>query len=415
MRIGIIGGGVSGLVSAYLLSGLHEVELLEATPKLGGHTNTEDLDLEGGPYRINTGFIVFNEPNYPHFVSLLKTLNVPHQKAPMSFSVKCQRTGLEYGFATLNALFAQRRNLFAPRFMRMLLDIRRFRNEFETILQDASTDDQTLGQYLAAHGYSDMFVNQFLVPFGAAIWSADPGAMNAFPLRTFVAFFKHHGFLAEGELLQWHTVTGGSDRYISALTQNLEGCIITGFPVKTVVRSNQGIAVTSAKGETRHYDRVVIAVHSDQALAMLANPTPEERDVLGAIPYQPNDVVLHTDTLVMPEHRQTWSSWNYSVPDDPSKPCTATYDMNILQGIKSSHEFLVSLNLTDAIAPDKILRRFTYHHPVFTPESVAAQSRFDDINGVDRIHYAGAYWGFGFHEDGVTSALNACKSLGGTL
>ena len=248
MKIGVIGGGVSGLVAAHLLSETHEVELLEANAKVGGHTNTEDVDLSGASYRINTGFIVFNEPNYPNFLKLLKRLGVACQPAPMSFSVKCERTGLEYGFETLNALFAQRRNLLSPRFLRMLLEIRRFRGQFESILEQTSSESETLGDYLKAQGFSDMFINQFLIPFGAAIWSADPEGMGTFPVKTFVRFFKHHGFLADGELLQWQTVSGGSDRYIEALTKPFVDKIYVGAQVDRVVRDAASVRVYTHDG-----------------------------------------------------------------------------------------------------------------------------------------------------------------------
>jgi predicted NAD/FAD-binding protein len=403
------------MVAAYLLHEKYDVELLEAEDTLGGHTNTEDLHRQNGDFRVNTGFIVFNEENYPNFVTLLKRLDVAYEPTSMSFSVKCMRTGLEYGFASLDALFAQRRNAISPRFLRMLLDIRRFRKEFETVLAGAETQDQSLGEHLGTQGYSDAFINLFLVPFGAAIWSAGPDGMNAFPLHTFVSFFKHHGFLATEELLQWQTVTGGSDRYISPLTASFRDRIRTGMKVVQVRRTPDGVDVASEDGSVHSYDRVILATHSDQALSMLAEPTDAERQILGAMSYQPNDVVLHTDTSLMPKHRQTWSSWNYCIPAIGAARCTATYDMNILQHIESEVEFLVTLNQSGEIDPDNVIKRFDYDHPVYTRDSVKAQTQYSEINGVDRIHYAGAYWGYGFHEDGVRSALAACKPLGVSL
>ena len=415
MKIGVIGGGISGLVSAHLLSREHDVELLEANSYVGGHTHTQQGELPSGRQRINTGFIVFNEPNYPNFVKLMKQLGVAYQPAPMSFSIVSRDPELEYGFASFDALFAQRRNLLSPRFIRMLMEIKRFRKQFDILLAGTSSSRQTLGDYLREQGFSQTFIDYFLVPFGAAIWSADPENMGHFPLHTFVAFFKHHGFLSEAELLQWYTVTGGSDQYVDKLLAPLQGKVQRNAAVTQVIRNAAGIEVRTKDGASRQYERVVMAAHSDQALAMLEAPTQAEQEVLGCMRYQANDVLLHTDISILPTRRKTWSSWNYAVAKETAERCTVTYDMNILQSIESEHEFLVSLNLNGQIAPEKVIQRYTYHHPVYTAESVAAQKRHGEINGIDRIHYAGAYWGFGFHEDGVNSALAAYAELGAKL
>jgi len=416
MKIGIVGGGISGLMSAHLLHREHEIELLEANDYIGGHTHTEDVEQAGGHYRINTGFIVFNRENYPNFIRLMDALGVPYQPTSMSFGVCCKRTGLEYGFATWNAIFAQRRNLFSPAFWRMLLEISRFQKQFDQLLTDPACLRMTLGVYLRSKGYSRLFVDQFIIPFGAAIWSADPDAFGEFPLHTFVTFFKNHGFLSESALLQWYTIMGGSDQYVAKMIAPFRDRVFTRTPVVSVEREARGgVCVRTRDGPPRHYDEVILAVHSDQALAMLTHPTGAERAVLTALPYQASDVLLHTDASVLPVHRQTWSSWNYSVPWEREARCTVTYDMNILQDFVSDAEFLVSLNQTEAIAPEKTIARYVAAHPVYTLEGVAAQARHAEISGVDRIHFAGAYWRYGFHEDGVQSALAACRPFGVTL
>lgn len=415
MRIGIVGAGVSGLVSAYLLREDQEVEVLEANDYAGGHTHTKDVELDGHRFAINTGFIVFNKPNYPQFLKLIEALGVEYQPAPMSFSVKNMRNGLEYGFATLDALFAQRKNIFSLSFITMLREISKFRKEFERLLADPESERMTLGEYLAAKGYSKRFVKDFLIPFGAAIWSAAPDKMGQFPLMTFVQFFRNHGFLSEDDLLQWYTVTGGSRVYAQKLEELLGDRVVKNARVVCVERMPDGVRVLTEDGVERTYDELIIAAHSDQALEMLRNPTTTERDILGEMPYQPNNVLLHTDVSALPQRRQTWSSWNYRIPADPCERCTVTYDMSILQSVNSQNEFLVTLNPGEELDGAKVLDRYVYQHPIYTKEGVAAQQRHAEISGVDKIHYAGAYWGYGFHEDGVRSALAACRPFGKTL
>lgn len=414
-RVCIIGSGISGLTCCHLLAPEYDIELIEAGSYIGGHTNTEDVKRPDGNYRINTGFIVFNKENYPNFLKLINRLGVEYQTAPMSFSVKCGRTGLEYGFATMNAVFAQRRNIFSPKFLRMLREISGFRKEFSGLLSDPASGKMSVGDYLSSRGYSNMFIEQFIFPFAAAIWSADYDKINKFPLRTFVQFFKNHGFLAETELLQWYTVRNGSASYVPELTRPFSDRIRLNTKVTSIRRTGNKIEVSDGRSFKAAYDRVIIAAHSDQALKMIDNPTKAEREVLGAIAYQPNDVVLHYDRKLLPEHKQTWSSWNYFVPPAGDDRCTVTYDMNILQSIRSKDEFLVTLNQSDGIDREKIIKSFVYDHPVYTLEAVAAQKRFNEINGTDRLYFAGAYWGYGFHEDGVNSALKACAAINPSL
>jgi len=414
MRIAVVGGGVSGLVSALLLGDEHDVTVFEENDYIGGHTHTIDVSLDGD-YAVDIGFIVFNYENYPNFVRLLKRLHVESRPSSMSFSVVNQAMGLEYGFATWNAVFAQRINLLRPSFIRMLLEIKRFRGEFRRLIRELD-DDVEIGTYLDLHGYSEAFRRDFLVPFGAAIWSAAPAEFERFPLRTFVQFFLNHGFLDLSRLLQWYVVKGGSRSYVTALLGQLHGTVHAGARVEAVRRDAEGVDVVVKGSGPQRFDQVVLACHSDQALRLLADATAAEQAVLGAMPYQPNDVFLHTDTSALPARRHVWSSWNYRVSENMRHRATLTYDMNILQGLKSSHEFLVTLNPEHLPAEDRLIGRYLCDHPVYSVPGVAAQSRYGEIGGLERrTHFAGAYWGFGFHEDGVESALRVCKAFGKTL
>jgi uncharacterized protein len=410
MRIAIVGSGVSGLVTALLLSREHDVTVYEAEDYIGGHTHTIPLPEEG--VAVDTGFIVFNHENYPNFARLLEQLDVIAKPSSMSFSVMNRRNGLEYGFANMNALFAQRQNVLRPSFLRMLLEIRRFRKEFDK-LQHEARDDQQIGDYLREKGYSTMFVEDFLIPFGAAIWSAAPDQLNQFPLKTFVQFFLNHGFLDTSKLLQWYVVDGGSSSYVTALLRKFRGTIQTRTPVEAIKRAADHVMLTAAGESPQRYDHVVLACHSDQALAMLTDPRPPEQDILGALPYQMNNVILHTDVGEMPVRRKVWSSWNYCVPEQPGDRVTVTYDMNILQGLKSTTEYFVTLNPVREIDAACVRGRYQYAHPVFKVDGIAAQARYGEIGGIEhRTHYAGAYWGYGFHEDGVRSALRVCEAFG---
>ncbi len=415
MRIVVIGAGISGMVAAYLLSRDHLVTVLEAGDYVGGHTNTIDVDCAGRVYPIDTGFIVFNERTYPNFIRLLRELNVPSHPTEMSFSVRCEATGLEYNGTSLNALFAQRRNLLRPSFYRMIRDVLRFNREALDLLESAD-DTLTLGDYLEQGRYSDPFVNHYIIPMGAAIWSAQPGTMRRFPARAFVRFFHNHGMLTVNDRPLWRVITGGSKEYVRALTRPFRDRVHVGARVLSVRRAATQVAVSVEQPDGRHQiraDHVIMATHSDQALALLADPTPQERDILGAIPYQENEAVLHTDRALLPRRRLAWASWNYHLLDRPQERVAVTYHMNTLQRLSAPQEFCVTLNHADAITPSAILRRIVYHHPVYTPAAMAAQRRHREINGLARTHYCGAYWGFGFHEDGVNSALEVCRTLQG--
>ena len=414
MKIAVIGSGIAGMTTAHLLSEDHEVVLFEANDYIGGHTNTADVTLDGTPYPVDTGFIVFNAKTYTNFIKLMNRLNVRWQNSVMSFSVQCEKTGLEFSPSSLNSLFFQARNLLRPAFYRMLLDVNRFKRDAEAILK-SSDYRLTLSDYLNHKGYSKGFIQHFIIPMGEAIWSADPARFNRFPVRYFAEFFKNHGFLNVKDQPQWLTITGGSRQYIPPLTKPYRDRIRVHCPVAAVRRKADGVEVRPANEPVEKFDNVVIAAHSDQALALLEDPTDAEKNILGAIPYQENIAVLHSDDSLLPSKKAAWASWNYHIPKEDIGRVAVTYDMNILQSIGAPQELCVSLNLARIINPEKIYKQMTYHHPVYNPESLSARQSHSDISGINRTHYCGAYWGYGFHEDGVKSALEVCKSFGISL
>jgi predicted NAD/FAD-binding protein len=414
MRIAIIGTGISGMTSAHLLSEDHEVVVYEANDYVGGHTNTVDVSLNGQQYAVDTGFIVFNEKTYPNFVKLMKRLGVSWQNSVMSFSVQCEKTGLEFSPSTLNSLFIQRRNLLRPSFYRMLWDIMHFKRDSEALLE---SDDykMTLTEFLTGKGYSQAFVQHFIIPMGEAVWSADPVKFNEFPARYFAQFFKNHGFLNVKDQPQWLTVKGRSRQYIKPITQPYTDQIRLNCPVASVRRYPDYVEIQPQNEVAEKFDQVVIATHSDQALALLDDPTDIEKNILGVIPYQENQAVLHCDESLLPSKKAAWASWNYHIPKEDLGRVAVTYDMNILQSIGAPRELCVSLNLAKAIDPARIYREMIYHHPAYDPQSLAARHSHPEINGINRTYYAGAYWGYGFHEDGVTSALEVTKHFGKIL
>ena len=414
MKVAIVGTGISGMVAAYLMQSGCELTVFEAADRIGGHTNTVDVTRGDRTFAVDTGFIVFNERTYPNFIQLLGQLGVGWKNTEMSFSVRSDATGLEYNGTSLNALFAQRSNLVRPSFWRMVRDILRFYREARGLL-DSNDDSITLGEYLRQNRYSKEFVRDHIVPMGAAVWSARPEAMDVFPARYLVRFFENHGFLQVEGRPQWLVVEGGSRTYAEALTASFRDRIRLSTPVREIRRRNGGVELTTRDGSVERFDEVIIAAHSDQALRMLQDPSDLEREVLGAFQYQPNEAVLHTDASLLPRRPLARAAWNYHIPVEPADRATVTYWMNALQGIDSPEPFCVTLNCTDRIDPQKILRRFDYHHPVYTPAAVAAQARHAEISGVNGVHYCGAYWGFGFHEDGVKSALQVGRMLGKEL
>ena len=411
MKVAVIGTGIAGNVAAWKLAGEHEITVFEADRRIGGHTNTVDVIAAGQKWAVDTGFIVFNDATYPNFIALLDELGVESQASDMSFSVRSERDGLEYNGASLNALFAQRRNLLRPSFYRMLLDILRFNREAPALL-DNPGDTISLGDYLDQNGYSSRFVDHYIVPMGAAIWSATPGGMRAVPAAFFVRFFHNHGLLSVNDRPTWRVIKGGSRNYLDKLVAGHRDRIRLDTPVEWVRRHAEYIEVKAKGAPVERFDHVFFACHSDQALKLLADPTPEEQEVLGAIGYQQNEAVLHTDHTLMPERRLAWAAWNYHIPrgaSDPDGKVALTYNMNILQGLEAPVEFCVTLNYTHAIDPDKIIQTISYSHPVFTEAAVAAQKRHREINGARRTYFCGAYWRYGFHEDGVVSALSALE------
>jgi predicted NAD/FAD-binding protein len=413
MKIAIVGSGISGLVAAHVLRESHEITVFEAEHRIGGHTHTVDVEMDGEGHAVDTGFIVYNEKTYPNFSKLLGQLGVETQPSEMSFGVSCERTGLEWSSRGLGGVFAQPRNLLRPSFHRMLRDVLRFNREARRLLE-GEEDKTTLGDYLCGAGYSHEFVDLYVVPMGAAIWSADPEAFLGFPATRFVRFFENHGLLEAQPSLPWRVIRGGSARYVEKLVAPFRARIRIGCPVRALRRQRRYVEVATPEGVER-FDHAILAVHSDQALRLLVNPTGLERWLLRSIGYQENDVVLHTDRSLLPQRRRAWASWNYRVPRDTGQPALVTYDMNRLQGIQSRQRLLVTLNGTDRIDPDRILRRFAYSHPVFDAEAIEAQKRHGEIDASGRIHFCGAYWGHGFHEDGVKSALAVCRNFDAEL
>lgn len=408
LKIAIIGGGIAGNTLAYYLHQQHDITLFEANDYIGGHTHTHEVTVGGQKHAVDTGFIVFNDKTYPEFERILREAGVAWRDSNMSFSVRNEVSGLEYNGTTLNSLFAQRRNLLSPAFYRMILDILRFNKTSLSLL--AAGDEIPLGDYLKQQGYSSQFIRDYIVPMGAAIWSTDAEQMLQFPARFFVRFFHHHGMLTVDQRPQWRTIVGGSARYLEKITAGYRDRIQLNAAVQAVQRDTHGVTVTTQNGQSQRFDFVFFACHSDEALQILgAEATTAERDILGAIPYQDNTVYLHTDARLMPQRKLAWAAWNYHVTAQATGKVQVTYNMNILQGIQSSEPLLVTLNYTDAIAPDKVIKKLHYRHPLYTLAGAQAQARHAEISGKHRTGYAGAYWRNGFHEDGVVSALAAIQ------
>src|SRR5271166_1113252 len=409
MRLAIIGAGVSGLVCAHRLHSEHDVVVFEASDRAGGHANTVRVETEAGVYHLDTGFIVFNNRNYPNFERLLDELHVETQASLMSFGVS-DGGDFEYNGASPNGLFASRGQMVRPSFHRMIADLVRFNRDARELL--ASEEDPSLREWLAVRGYSRAFVEWLIVPQAAAVWSADPAQMWSFPARFLVEFFDNHGMLGFRERPRWRAISGGSRRYVEALTRPWRERLRLSTPVTEIARHPDHVTLSSGECEPERFDAVVIATHSDQALALLADPSERERELLGAVPYQRNEAVLHTDRSLLPRRRRAWASWNYHLGADAGGGCTVTYHMNRLQSLRAEEEFCVTLNRTAEIDSERIIRTIAYSHPVYTPAGVAAQSRHAEISGRNRTHYCGAYWGWGFHEDGVNSALRVAREIG---
>jgi len=409
MRVAVVGAGVSGLVAAHLLHPEHDVTVFEAGAYAGGHTNTVTVETDDARYEVDTGFIVFNDRNYPRFERLLGELGIGVQASDMSFGVTDATGDFEYASTSPSGLFAKRSHLASPSFYRMIADVPRFQRAARELL--GSSAEPTLREWLAGLGLSELFVERVIVPQAAAVWSADPAQMWTFPARFLVQFFDNHGMLGLSGRPQWRTVQGGSRRYVEALVAPLGDRLRLATPVRAVERFEDGVEVTPQGGEPERFDEVVLATHADQSLALLADATALEHEVLGAFAYQANEAVLHTDRRLLPRRRRAWASWNYHLLDEPSGPAKVTYHMNRLQSLRADREFCVTLNRTAAIDPASIIRTIGYAHPIYTTLGHAAQRRHDEVSGRNRTHYCGAYWGWGFHEDGVESAHRAVEAL----
>ena len=413
MRIAIIGSGVSGLTCAHVLSPHHDVVVFEADRRAGGHANTVTVDLDGVTHDVDTGFIVFNERNYPIFSSLLDELAIDSRATEMSFAVSDDVAGIEWRGSSPASIFAQPRNLARPAFLAMLRDIVRFNRAARALLDEPVDDELTLDGFLARHKWSAGFRDWYLIPMGSAIWSCDPAIFGQFPAASFARFFHNHGLLGLGERPQWRTVVGGSRRYVEAIGATLGSDLRLATTVSKVVRRRSGVEIVTDHGGVETFDHVIIATHSNDALSILADPTDTEREVLGALRYQANDVALHLDQSLLPTRPRARASWNWHNAATTGA-ATLTYDLSRLQGLESSTPICLTLNQTEAVDPALILDTMTYWHPVFDAAAMAAQRRHGEISGRDGVSYAGAYWGYGFHEDGARSALEVCEALGVT-
>ncbi len=406
MKIAVIGAGIAGNVAAYRLHREHEITVFEAGDHVGGHSHTHPVWLGAQRFDVDTGFIIYNDRTYPKFSALLQELDVHTRATTMSFSVRNDELGLEYNGTTINTLFAQRRNLLRPSFLAMVRDILRFNRKAPKLLQH-SEGEMPLGELLTRQRYSRAFVDHYIIPMGAAIWSTNPNSMFAFPARFFVRFLLNHGMLTVNDRPVWRTIEGGSARYVERLTAGFQDRIRLHTPVEWIRRQPGSVFIKAQGLEAQRFDAVFLACHSDQALRLLADASNAEREVLGAIPYQRNEAVLHTDARLMPKRRLAWACWNYHGETNHSGPLALTYNMNMLQGLNAPETLLVTLNRSDAIDPSRILKRASYEHPVFTPASVAAQARHRELNGYQGTYFCGAWWRNGFHEDGVVSAIDA--------
>ncbi len=410
-RIAIVGGGIAGLTAAWYLSRDHQVTLFEAEPRLGGHTFTVDVQREHGDYAVDMGFIVFNDRTYPRFEALLAELGIGRQPTAMGFAVTDAETGVEYCGDGLGGFFGRRRNLLDPGHWALLRDILRFNREAPALL-DSDAGEQPLGAYLNEQGYGERFRRHYILPMGGAIWSCSLAQMEAFPAKFFVRFFINHGLLALRNRPQWYVVPGGSSRYVEALRAACGARFHTATPVTGVSRDSEGVTVRTGD-QSHRFDQVVMACHSDQTLALLADADPRERDCLADLRYQPNDVVLHTDTAMLPKRPRVWSSWNALLGRaDDAEPVQVTYNMNILQGFQAPETFCVTLNAGDRIRPETVIRREVFHHPLFTTEGLLARERLLAANGENRTWFCGAWCRNGFHEDGVVSALDVVEGIG---
>lgn len=411
MKVAIVGSGISGLVCAHYLNEKFDVEIFEANDYIGGHTNTIEVETERGILPVDTGFIVFNHKTYPNFLKLLGELNVAYQATSMSFSVKCDQTGLEYNGTSLNTLFAQRKNLFSPRFHRMIAGILKFNKAAKKFLQ-GDNSQTTFREFVNNNNLPDELTRYYVIPMAAAVWSANPEQMWHFPARFMLQFWENHGFLEINDRPQWYTIKGGSYSYVKEIIKPFNERIHLNCPVTGVKRRNGKVTVETPSGPAREFDKIIFATHSDQALAILDEPSANEKGLLSSIPYQKNKALLHTETRILPKTRRAWAAWNYHLPQIARDVATVTYNMNILQNLEERQEYNVSINCPYSIADEKIIREIDYDHPVFTLTGIEEQKRYDEWIGEHDTYFCGAYLRNGFHEDGVVSALKVCEKLG---
>jgi len=408
MKIAIIGSGISGNTLAYHLNSNHQITLFESNSRFGGHSHTHEIEIFNQKLNVDTGFIVFNKKTYPHFLNLLHELKVPYENSAMSFSVKDSQKDFEYNGTNLNALFAQRKNLISPTFYKMIKEILRFNKSSTLLLKN--NEEISLGEYLDREAYSDFFKKYYILPMGSAIWSSDVKTMMTFPAKFFVRFFDNHGMLNINDRPQWLTITGGSINYVKKLISPFEKKIKLNSQIKSVERKNDHVDIQFHDRDEK-FDWVFFACHSDEALKLIKSPTQDEKNVLKAIPYTDNEVILHFDERFMPRRKLAWAAWNYHVAEDSSSPVSLTYNMNILQNLKTNVPVLVTLNPQEKIDKHKIIKKLSYAHPQYSLKSIEAQSKHHLISGVNRTSFAGAYWGNGFHEDGVKSAIDAIEQF----
>ncbi|WP_269582261.1 NAD(P)/FAD-dependent oxidoreductase [Roseibium sp. Sym1] len=416
MRIAVIGSGISGNSAAWALSATHDVVLYEKRLRPGGHSATADIDYEGTRLSVDTGFIVYNELNYPNFTALLDHLGVASEISDMSFALSADDGKLEWSGDSLNSVFAQRKNLLSPRFLRMLRDIFRFNSNAVKDLHNGCLAGVSLGDYLDKERYSTGFINDYLLAMGAAIWSTPINEMRAYPAESFVAFFENHRLLSFDQPL-WRTVSGGSRNYVRRLLEPLRDKVRLGTPVTQILRENGKVTVVDGSGNSDVFDHVVLAAHTDQSLAMLGDASQQERDILGAIRYRPNEVYLHRDENLMPRSKRVWSSWNYMSDREAgeTRDVTVSYWMNRLQNIDRSKPVFVTLNPFLAPREDLTFARYVYDHPQFDTAAIAAKNRLAEIQGVNNTWFCGAWRGHGFHEDGLASGLDVARALGARL
>ena len=404
MKIAIIGSGISGLTAGYFLHQEHDIQIFEANNWIGGHTHTVDVD----GLAIDTGFIVFNDRTYPHFKGLMDKLGVEYRKSEMSFSVRHDDWDLEYNGNNINSLFADRRNLIRPKFYSLIREILRFNK----LAKNTPQDEISLGKFLIEHKFNQWFIEGYILPMGSAIWSMGTTEMLDFPFKFFALFFKNHGLLDVQNRPQWFTISGGSRNYIPKLIAGFKDKIHLNTQIQKVLRQKNSVIIQFPDNSQQEFDQVIFACHSDQALQLLAEPSSSEQQILGAIKYSDNEVILHNDTNLLPKRKRAYASWNYLINPISKSQATVSYNMNILQGLHTKKTYCVTLNSGELIAPEFILAKFNYSHPVYSKPAIQAQARWQEISGQNNSHFCGAYWANGFHEDGVLSAIKVCQALG---